>query len=101
MSKPERGYQVFTAVDEYGFANSGLSAVINDRDTSLTVPWEASHTSTAADPTIITWHIKSEDGLTYTVTVPVVVTYDSSTQQSTVTYTHGTYTVTAPSNGGA
>lgn len=100
MSKPERGYQVFTAVDEYGFANSGLSAVINDRDTSVTVPWEASHTSTAADPTIITWHIKSENGTTYTVTVPVVVTYDSSTQKSTAAYTKGTYRITAPQAGG-
>lgn len=92
-------YELFPKVSQSGFANTGLSAVINDRDTSVTVPWEASHTSTAADPTLIVWHIKSENGTTYTVTVPVVVTYDSSTQKSTAAYTHGTYTVTAPSGG--
>lgn len=98
MSKPERGYQVFTAVDEYGFANTGLSAVINDRDTSVTVPWQVSQTGNL--PKNIEWAIKSDNGVTYTVTVPVLITYNSTTGKSTATYSKGTYRITAPQTGG-
>lgn len=86
-------YGLFPRVTEEGFANTGLTAVINDRDTSLIVPWEAAHKSEDDVPIPIKWHIKSEDGETYIVTVPVLVTYDSETGESTAAYTHGTYTV--------
>ena len=69
-----------------GVAKTGLTTLINDRDTSLTVPWAVSETGTKN----IVWNIKSNDGNTYTVTVPVKVT--ASNNSPTVSYTAGTYT---------
>ena len=86
-------YGLFPRVTEEGFANTGLTAVINDRDTSLIVPWEVAHKSEGNVPIDIEWRIKSEDGNTYRVIVPVLVKYNSSTGESTAAYTHGTYTV--------
>jgi hypothetical protein len=59
----------------------------------LIVPWEAAHKSVDDVPIDIEWRIKSEDGETYIVTVPVLVKYNSGTGESTAAYTHGTYTV--------
>lgn len=86
-------YELFPKVTESGFMNTGVTALINDRDTSLVVPWEAAHKSEDDVPIDIEWQIKSEDGNTYRVIVPVLVKYNSSTGESTATYTHGTYTV--------
>ena len=69
-----------------GVAKTQLTALINDRDTSLTVPWAVSETGTKN----IVWNIKSNDGNTYTVTVPVTIT--ASNNSTTVSYTVGTYT---------
>ena len=76
-----------------GVAKTGLTALINDRDTSLTVPWEASNTGSKN----IVWDIKSDDGNTYRVTVPVTIT--TSSGSTTATYTHGTYTRAVVSSG--
>lgn len=69
-----------------GVAKTGLTTLINDRDTSLTVPWAVSETGTKN----IVWNIESDDGNTYTVTVPVKITV--SNNSTTVSYTAGTYT---------
>ena len=86
-------YKLFPRVTEEGLANTGLTAVINDRDTKLVVPWEAAHKSEGNVPIDIEWQIKSEDGHTYRVIVPVLVKYNSSTGESTATYRKGTYFV--------
>ena len=86
-------YELFPRVTEEGFANTGLTAVINNRDTTLIVPWEAAKKSEGGVPIDIEWRIKSEDGNTYKVIVPVIVTYNSSTQKSTARYVHDTYIV--------
>jgi hypothetical protein len=86
-------YKLFPRVTEEGFANTGLTAAINDRDTKLIVPWEAAHKSVDDMPIDIEWRIKSEDGHTYRVIVPVLVKYNSSTGESTATYRKGTYAV--------
>lgn len=86
-------YELFPKVTESGFMNTGVTALINDRDTSLVVPWEVAHKSEGNVPIDIKWRIKSEDGETYIVTVPVLVKYNSGTGESTAAYTHGTYTV--------
>ena len=91
-------YELFPKVTESGFANTGVSAVINDRDTSVTVPWQVSQTGNL--PKNIEWTIKSDNGVTYTVTVPVLITYNSTTGKSTATYSKGTYRITAPQAGG-
>ena len=79
-------YGVLPRVYNSGIAETDLTAVINDRDTSLTVPWVVSETGTKN----IVWNIKSSDGNTYTVTVPVTIT--ASNNSTTVSYTAGTYT---------
>ena len=86
-------YKLFPRVTEEGIANTGLTAVVNDRDTSLIVPWEAAHKSQGGVPIDIEWDIKSEDGHTYKIIVPVLVTYNSTSGKSTAKYTHGTYAV--------
>lgn len=86
-------YKLFPRVTEEGLANTGLTAVINDRDTKLIVPWEAAHKSVDNVPIDIEWRIKSDDGHTYRVIVPVLVKYNSSTGESTATYRKGTYAV--------
>lgn len=86
-------YELFPKVLNSGIAKTGITAVINDRDTTLTVPWEAAHKSEDDTPIRIKWDIKSDDGSTYRVTIPVLVTYDSTADESTAAYTHGTYTI--------
>ena len=91
MSKAERGWQVFTKCDEYGIANSGLAAVINDRDTSLIVPWHVP-TDLTTDPIEIEWDIEDEEGHTWFIKVPVTLSnnFDGT---ATAYYEKGTYTV--------
>ena len=91
-------YGLFPRVTEEGFANTGLTAVINDRDTSVSVPWEVSQADDL--PKDIKWTIESDNGYTYIVTIPITITYDSTTGKSTATYTKGTYTITAQQAGG-
>lgn len=79
-------YELFPKVFNSGIAETGLTAVVNDRDTVLTVPWACSNPGTQN----IVWTIDSDDGETYKVTVPVTVTVSGST--STISYTKGTYT---------
>lgn len=95
-------YELFPKVTESGFVNTGVSAVINDRNTELTVPWAVpeSQRSSGSDPDKnFIWKIKSEDGVTYTVTVAVNISVSGNT--TTVKYTKGHVTIAAPQNGGA
>lgn len=89
-------YKMIKYVHASGFAETGISAIINDRDTSVSVPWEVSQTGDKD----IEWTIESDNGYTYTVTIPITVNYDSTTGKSTATYTKGTYTITAQQSGG-
>jgi hypothetical protein len=83
------GFPLFTTVYDNGIASTGVTAVVNDRDTSLTVPWDAGRTGSQN----IVWTIDSDDGSTYTVTVPVVLSHDSTTGKTTAEYTKGTYSI--------
>lgn len=89
-------YKMIKYVHASGFAETGISSIINDRDTSISVPWQASQTGSKN----IEWSITSDNGTTYTVTIPITVSYNSTTGKSTATYTQGTYTITAPQTGG-
>lgn len=87
MATTERGgYVVLPKVFKSGIAETGLTAIVNDRDTVLTVPWACSNTGTQN----IVWTIESDDGETYRITVPVTVAVSGST--SAISYTKGTYT---------
>lgn len=92
-------YKMAKYVHASGFVETGISAIINDRDTSVSVPWEVSQAG-GNQPKDVEWTIKSDNGYTYTVTIPITITYDSTTGKSTATYTKGTYTITAPQAGG-
>lgn len=89
-------YKMIKYVHASGFAETGVSAIINDRDTSVSVPWQVAQTGSKT----IEWAITSDNGTTYTVTIPITIAYDSTTGKSTATYTKGTYTITAPQSGG-
>lgn len=89
-------YKMIKYVHASGFAETGISAIINDRDTSVSVPWEVSQTGDKN----IEWTIESDNGYTYIVTIPITVNYDSTTGKSTATYHKGTYTITAQQAGG-
>lgn len=91
-------YKMAKYVHASGFVETGISAIINDRDTSVSVPWQVSQTGN--QPKNIEWLIESDNGNTYKVTIPVTITYDSTTGKSTATYTKGTYTITAQQAGG-
>ena len=73
-------------VYESGIAETGITALVNDRNTQLKVPWEVSQTGTKN----IEWLVTSENGQQYKITVPVVIAVSNGT--TTVTYTKGTYT---------
>lgn len=79
-------YPLFPTVHTGGIAETGLTAVVNDRTTKLTVPWAASTTGNKS----IEWQIASDDGHTYKLTVPVTIAVSGTS--TTVTYTKGTYT---------
>lgn len=91
-------YKMAKYVHASGFVETGISAIINDRDTSVSVPWEVSQTG--EQPKDIEWLIESDNGNTYKVTIPIKITYDSTTGKSTATYTKGTYTITTQQTGG-
>ena len=81
-------YSILPEVFESGFVKTGLTGIINDRDQTLTVPWDVTETGSKS----IVFTRASDDGKTYRVTVPVTVSVSNNT--STATYTHGTATIT-------
>jgi len=91
MSKAERGYIVFTGVDANGIAQTGLTALINDRNTTLTVPWAVS--SDREGDQEITWLIEDEDGNVHTIVVTVNVDIASGGDSTTISYTKGDYVI--------
>lgn len=78
-----------------GIAETGVTAIVNDRFHQLRVPWEISHTGQQN----VKWIVESDDGNKYTVTVPVYaqnveVTEEGQTfMQGRVTYQAGDYTI--------
>jgi hypothetical protein len=91
MSKAERGYIVFTGVDANGIAQTGLTALINDRNTTLTVPWAVS--SDREGDQEITWLIEDEDGTEHEIVVTVNVDIASGGDSTTISYTKGDYAI--------
>jgi hypothetical protein len=91
MSKAERGYIVFTGVDANGIAQTGLTALINDRNTTLTVPWAVS--SDREGDQEITWLIEDEDGTEHEIVVTVNVDIASGGDSTTISYTKGNYVI--------
>lgn len=91
MSKAERGYIVFTGVDANGIAQTGLTALINDRNTTLTVPWAVS--SDREGDQEITWLIEDEDGTEHEIVVTVNVDIASGGDSTTISYTKGDYVI--------
>lgn len=89
MSKAERGYIVFTGVDANGIAQTGLTALINDRNTTLTVPWAVS--SDREGDQEITWLIEDEDGTEHEIVVTVNVEIASG--YTIISYTKGDYVI--------
>lgn len=89
MSKAERGYIVFTGVDANGIAQTGLTALINDRNTTLTVPWTVS--SDREGDQEITWLIEDEDGTEHEIVVTVNVDVDGNS--TVISYTKGDYVI--------
>ena len=89
MSKAERGYIVFTGVDANGIAQTGLTALINDRNTTLTVPWAVS-SDREGDQDII-WLIEDEDGTEHEIVVTVNVDVDGDS--TVISYTKGDYVI--------
>ena len=80
------GYPILPSVYESGIAETGLTCVVNDRNTQLKVPWEASQTGSKN----IEWLVTSDNGQQYKITVPVVIAVSNGA--TTVTYNKGTYT---------
>lgn len=91
MSKAERGYIVFTGVDANGIAQTGLTALINDRNTTLEVPWAVS--SDREGDQEITWLIEDEDGTEHEIVVTVNVDIASGGDSTTISYTKGDYVI--------
>lgn len=91
MSKAERGYIVFTGVDANGIAQTGLTALINDRNTTLTVPWAVS--SDREGDQDITWLIEDEDGTEHEIVVTVNVDIASGGNDTIISYTKGDYVI--------
>lgn len=91
MSKAERGFIVFTGVDANGIAQTGLTALINDRNTTLTVPWAVS--SDREGDQEITWLIEDEDGTEHEIVVTVNVDIASGGDSTTISYTKGDYVI--------
>lgn len=79
-------FPILPKVYESGIAETGITALVNDRNTQLKVPWEVSQTGTKN----IEWLVTSENGQQYKITVPVVIAVSNGV--TTVTYTKGTYT---------
>lgn len=83
-------YELFPKVTESGFMNTGVTALINDRDTSLVVPWEVPEDHRGNNKAI-EWLIDSEDGKTYKVTVRVNISVSGG--KTAIAYTKGSYTI--------
>lgn len=83
-------YELFPKVTESGFVGTGVTAVINDRDTSLVVPWEVPEDHRGNNKAI-EWLIDSENGKTYKVTVRVNISVSGG--KTTIAYTKGAYTI--------
>lgn len=88
-------YKLIRKVMLSGIAETGVTAIVNDRFHQLRVPWEISHTGQQN----VKWIVESDDGNKYTVTVPVYaqnveVTEEGQTfMQGRVTYQAGDYTI--------
>ena len=88
-------YKLIRKVMLSGIAETGVTAIVNDRFHQLRVPWEISHTGQQN----VKWVVESDDGNKYTVTVPVYaqnveVTEEGQTfMQGRVTYQAGDYTI--------
>ena len=91
MSKAERGFIVFTGVDANGIAQTGLTALINDRSTTLEVPWAVS--SDREGDQEITWLIEDEDGTEHKIVVTVNVDIASGGNDTIISYTKGNYVI--------
>ena len=91
MSKAERGFIVFTGVDANGIAQTGLTALINDRNTTLEVPWAVS-SDREGDQDII-WNIEDEDGTEHEIVVTVNVDITSGGNSTVISYTKGDYVI--------
>lgn len=79
-------YPILPKVYTSGIAETGLTAVVNDKTTKLKVPWAVSQTGDKN----IEWEITNAEGDVYKITVPVKIEVSGST--TTVTYTQGRYT---------
>lgn len=88
-------YKLIRKVMLSGIAETGVTAIVNDRFHQLRVPWEISHTGNQK----VKWIVESDDGNRYIVTVPVYaqnveVTEEGQTfMQGRVSYQAGDYTV--------
>lgn len=60
-------YNVIDEVYPSGIAETGITALISDRKTTLEVPWQISNTGVQ----MVKWYITSDNGTRYKVTVPV------------------------------
>ena len=76
-------YALFPTVYDNGVAETGVTAVVNDRDTSITVPWDAGRTGSKD----IVWRITNDLGREVTVTVPVTLTVNDGS--TTAAYAKG------------
>ena len=76
-------YALVPTVYDNGVAETGVTAVVNDRDTSITVPWDAGRTGSKD----IVWRITNDLGREVTVTVPVTLTVNDGS--TTATYAKG------------
>ncbi len=79
-------FPILPKVYESGIAETGITALVNDRNTQLKVPWEV---STIGNKNI-EWLVTDDNGQQYKITVPVVIAVSGGS--TTVTYTKGTYT---------
>lgn len=80
-------YTVMPEVLDNGIVKTGLTGVLNDRNQTLTVPWEVSQTGSKQ----IVFTRLSDNGKTYRITITVSVA--TSGGSSTATYSKGSYTI--------
>jgi hypothetical protein len=81
------GYKMVTTVYDSGVINTGLTAVVNDRDTSLTVPYEVTAADAAAATGDYVWEVRNDDDELVRITVPVTVTVANN--KTTASYSQG------------
>ena len=89
MADRTGGYAMITNVYPSGIAETGLTDLVSDRDTSLILPFEV-----ALDPGryTVVWKRKSDNGKTYIETVPGTVhAYDSVSGTTEISYNGGDY----------